>query len=269
MKGKMKKETGMMFFKKASTLLPFSLFLLPLLGVLLASGERAEDDPVTDDTVVQDAFSPQIEVVDIPTAEVLDPMTYATTFRFYSDGGLTSRFLLAPLKRVNLGIALDAQRVIGAGDPHIIQPSVYFKVKALDEGNYFPAIALGYDNQGMLWNEESDEFQHREKGIFLVGSHAIFTSNLDLHGGVNVNEFDEDAAVYGFLGTTIKFTPNFALLVEYDNIRNGRDNRLNIGGRFWVAPYFNVDFAARNIPRGAERGGERILRLNYVGHFPI
>jgi hypothetical protein len=82
-------------------------------------------------------------------------------------------------------------------------------------------------------------------------------------------EFDEDAAVFGFFGGTLKFTHNFALLIEYDNIRNGRDNRFNVGGRFWVAPYFNIDFAARHIPHGVGRGAERILRLNYVGHFPI
>ncbi len=247
------------------------LFAVLSLGVLTPGHLRAEDmDTVTDTaTDTPDAFSPMIEVVDVPTADVLDPMTYATTFRFYTEGGLTSRFILGPLKRVNLGISFDAQRVIGAGDPHMKRPDVFFKVRALDGGDYFPTVALGYDSQGMLWNEDTDEFTHKEKGIYLAMSHPIFYSNLDLHAGVNVNEFDENSKVFGFIGSTIKFTPNFALLLEYDNIRNGRDNRFNVGGRFWVAPYFNIDFAARNVPRGSERGAERILRLNYVGHFPI
>jgi hypothetical protein len=249
-----------------------------LMAILLGAGSlRAEDavssdssDSTTENTSDnKDGQSPMIELVDIPTADVLDPMTYATTFRFYNNGGLTSRFILGPLKRVNLGVSFDAQRVIGSGDPHLVTPAVFFKVRPFDGNDFLPALALGYDNQGMLWQESTDEYMHREKGLYLVGSHEIFLPNLELHAGINVNKFDSDSAVYGFFGSSFKFTPNFALLMEYDNIRNGRDNRFNVGGRFWVAPYFNIDFAARNIPHGESRGGERILRLNYVGHFPI
>ena len=75
--------------------------------------------------------------------------------------------------------------------------------------------------------------------------------------------------MYGFFGGTCKITPNFSMLAEYDNLRQGPFNRLNLGGRYWIAPYFNVDFGARNIGRGTSKGAERILRLNYVGHFPI
>lgn len=257
-------KARMPFNQRTPPFRPYFFCLLSLCLVLGAGGSaRADEDEV------KDAFSPMIEVVDIPTADILDAMTYAATFRFYSDGGLTSRLNIAPLKRVNLGISFDAQRVIGAGDPHMIRPAVYFKLRALDGTDFFPAVALGYDNQGMLWDETLDQFRHREKGLYLVGSHALFYTNLEFHAGVNVNEFDEDSAVYGFFGSTLKLTPNFALLMEYDNIRNGRDNRWNVGGRFWVAPYFNVDFAARNVPHGVARGGERILRLNYVGHFPL
>src|SRR4029077_4186634 len=124
--------------------------------------------------------SPMIESVDIPTAEILDPMTYALTFRFYDQGGLMSRFILGPLKRVNLGISFDAQRVIGSGDPHMIRPSVFFKVRFFDGNDYLPALALGYDNQGFLYKEATKEFLHREKGLYLVGSHEILIPDLEL-----------------------------------------------------------------------------------------
>jgi hypothetical protein len=58
-------------------------------------------------------------------------------------------------------------------------------------------------------------------------------------------------------------------LAEYDNIRNAPTNRVDLGGRFWVTPFFNVDVAARNVGRGESRGAERIVRLNYVGNFPF
>ena len=120
-----------------------------------------------------------------------------------------------------------------------------------------------------LYQEPAREFLHREKGLYLVGSHEIWVPNLELHAGVSMFDFDNNAAVFGFFGATFKITPNFVLLSEYDNIRNGGDDRVNLGGRYWVAPYFNVDFAARNVGRGTASGAERILRLNYVGHFPL
>jgi hypothetical protein len=122
---------------------------------------------------------------------------------------------------------------------------------------------------GYLWQDSTKEFLQKDKGVYFVGSHEIFVPNLEIHAGVNMNNLDDHATVFGFFGASLKFTPNFALLTEYDNIRKSRNNRFNMGGRYWIAPYFNIDFGARNIGRGAERGGERILRLNYVGHFPI
>lgn len=260
-KGKGKREKERFFLKESTFPLPLTLFLLPLFFTLLAVPAFADESAAVEEPS-------QIEAVDIPTAEVLEPMTYSTNFRFYNDGGLASRLIIGPLKRVNLGISFDAQRMVGSGDPHMIRPSLYFKLKALDATDFFPALAVGYDNQGMLWQESTKQFLHREKGLYFVGSHEMFVPNFELHAGINLFEFDNDAKVFGFFGATFKITPMFALLMEYDNIRNGRDNRFNVGGRFWIAPYFNVDFAARTIPHGSERGGERILRLNYVGYFP-
>lgn len=212
---------------------------------------------------------PMVEVVDIPTAEILDPSTYSLAFRFYTDGGIMSRFVLGPMKRVNLGISFDGQRLIGNGDPHLIRPSLYFKVRAFDGTDYLPALALGYDNQGYLYQESTKQFLHREKGLYLVGSHEILVPNLELHAGVNMFDFDNNAAVFGFFGATLKLASSFVLLSEWDNIRNTRDARFNLGGRFYIAPYFNIDVAARRIGYGGGTGAERIVRLNYVGNFPI
>ncbi len=204
-----------------------------LIVLFLAAGTAFAGKSDTASDSAKGDPSPQIEVMDIPTADILDPMTYATAFRFYNEGGLMSRLVIGPLKRVNLGISFDAQRVIGAGDPHMVRPAVYFKLRFFDGSDILPAMALGYDNQGFLYQENNREFLHREKGLYLVASH------------------------------------DFSLLAEYDNIRKAPDSRVNLGGRYWIAPYFNVDFGARNVGRGVGRGAERILRLNYVGHFSM
>jgi len=212
--------------------------------------------------------SPQIEAVDIPTADILDPSTYSANFRFYNQGGIASRLIIGPLKRVNLGVTFDAQQVIGSGDPHLVRPSVYVKLRAFDGTDVLPALALGYDNQAYLYQNSTHDFLEKEKGLYLVGSHEIFIPDFDLHAGMNINEFD-NTKLYGFFGATYKIVPSFALLAEYDNIRDGINNRVNLGGRYWLTSYFNVDVAARNVGRGEARGGERIVRLNYTAHFPF
>jgi len=248
---------------------------LVLAGLLaLSSRSRtallwAEDPPAANKaTKDEGAESPMLEVVDIPTSDVLDPATYAATFRFYNEGGIASRLIVGPLKRVNLGITFDAQRVIGSQEPHMVRPSVYFKLRAFDGTDILPALALGYDNQGYLYQDSTREYLQKEKGLYLVGSHEIFLPDFEIHAGMNINEFD-NTKLYGFFGATFKIVPAFALLAEYDNIRDGPENRVNLGGRFWITPYFNVDVAARNVGRDAARGAERIVRLNYVGHFPF
>lgn len=241
-----------------------------LSGVSMAMAEDLTDaetaSPVS--RAAADA-SVMVEAVDVPTSDVLDAGTFATTFRFYNEGGLMSRLALAPFRRVNLGISFDIQRFIGSGDPRIITPDVYFKLRAFDGSDILPALALGYDSQGYLYQRPAKKFLHQERGLYLVMSHEIFLPDLEFHGGVNVPDVDNDAKVYGFLASTFRITNGFALLLEYDNIRNGPENRFNAGGRFWVIPSFNIDIAARNIGRDSLEGAERILRLNYVAKFPF
>src|SRR4051812_26637030 len=120
-------------------------WLLAALSLTLAFGRAAADDlPVVtpappsvqaqEETPVRAEHnqSVMVELLDIPTADILEPMTYSTAFRFYNEGGLSSRLVIGPLKRVNLGISFDAQRVIGSGDPHMIRPSLFFKLRMFD-----------------------------------------------------------------------------------------------------------------------------------------
>jgi hypothetical protein len=150
----------------------------------------------------------------------------------------------------------------------MIRPSVFFKLRAFDGNDYLPALALGYDNQGYLYQESTKRFLQDERGIYLVGSHEILLPAMELHAGANIPDV-EHAQVFGFVGLTWKIVPTFALIAEYDNIRDGRYNRVNLGGRLWVTSFFNIDLAARNVGRRADRGAERIVRLNYVARFPF
>jgi hypothetical protein len=243
-----------------------------VLHFAFVSTARAVDTPAAKPVATKayadnDVDSPQLELIDVPTADVLDPATYSTNFRFYSEGGIVSRLVIGPFRRVNFGIMADAQQVIGGSAPHLIRPSLYFKLRAFDGTDILPAIALGYDNEGYLYSNALRDFQQQAKGLYLVASHEIFLPNFDVHAGMNTNEFDP-VQLYGFFGVGYRVVDNLTLMAEYDNIRNGEDNRVNLGGRFWVTSYFNVDVASRNVGRGEARGAERIIKLNYVSRFP-
>ena len=242
------------------------LFLFVFLCSLPVVVVRADD---TEKKADSGTVSPMLEAVDIPTADVLDPKTFSTSFRFYSQGGITSRLVLGPFKRLNVGFYLDAQRLIGGDDPHMIRPSAFIKFRFFDGTDILPALAIGYDNQGYLYQESTRDFLQKEKGMYLVGSHEIFIPDFELHAGMNIPRVDEDGTPFGFFGATWKVVPTFALMAEYDNVQNAPDNRVNLGGRFWVTPFFNIDVAARNVGRGASRGAERIVRINYVTNFPF
>lgn len=246
----------------------FCLLVLAI-GCGLVAPVRADEAVKKTATVDEDSYSPMLEAVDIPTADILDPKTFSTSFRFYRAGGITSRLVLGPFKRLNVGFYLDSQHLIGGEGPHLIRPSAFIKFRVFDGTDIIPALALGYDNQGYLYQESSKDFLQKEKGIYLVMSHEIFIPDLEFHAGVNIPRVDEDGTPFGFFGATWKIVPSFAFLAEYDNIQKAPDNRVNLGGRFWVTPFFNVDVAARNVGRGSARGAERIVRLNYVTNFPF
>lgn len=208
-----------------------------------------------------------LDVVDVPTAEVREARSYSTDFRLYSGGGILGSLLFGVMRRINVGVAFDVQRVISTSKPNLVRPSFLFKFRFFDGSDFIPALALGYDNRGYLYQEPAKQFLHREKGLYLVGSHEIFLPDMEAHLGVNIFDFDSDSRVFGFLGVHYPVVRSFHLLAEWDHIRNTTDSHVNLGGRYYVTPYFNVDLAARVVGRGEERGEERIVRINYVGKF--
>ena len=139
---------------------------------------------------------------------------------------------------------------------------------------YLPAIAIGYDGRryGYGYNEHTHKYQghsskhylDNRKGGYVTFSREIFTPGLTLTGGLNLSDFDfED--LYMFTGVYYKILPQVNLLTEWDNIRNIRDSRLNIGVRFYLHPSLALDAAFRRIGRGQE--SERVLQLRYVTTF--
>ncbi|HOW26991.1 MAG TPA: hypothetical protein PK876_00615 [Elusimicrobiota bacterium] len=204
------------------------------------------------------------DLIDVPTAETVDHYGYNVSFRFYSGGGVLSKMAFGVFPRLNIGFGLDTEQFVGQSNPDLNRPTLNVKFRFFDGQRNAPALALGYDSQGYFYNDSTDKYIQREKGLYLTGMQEVLAPNLNLHAGLNMYDFSDDT-VYGFTGVSYLYQM-VAFMAEVDNIHVSRWNRINLGLRYHVTDSFSVDIASRDL-WAAGRDDERIIRLNYFGSF--
>ncbi|MFH1380303.1 MAG: hypothetical protein ABII23_08505 [bacterium] len=203
-------------------------------------------------------------LIDTPTAKVTEYGAYDLRFSFYTGGGILSRLSFGVLNRINVGFSWDLEEMVGSEDIDVNKPSLNLAIRFWDGNFIFPALALGYDGQGYFFDEITDEYLQREKGVYLVATQEAFLPKLELTFGGNIFDFSEDT-VYGFAGINYLVSP-IMIIGEVDNIHISEFNRINAGIRILITPEIGVDLAGRDL--GAKhREAERILRINYRGTF--
>jgi hypothetical protein len=210
------------------------------------------------------------EIVDTPTADVVDQYGYNVNFRFGKDGNLQTKTAFGIFPHLNLGFGLDGERVMGTGTSRMNKPTINVKFQLFDGRKNLPMLALGYDGQGYEWLRGPDEYEQREKGLYLVGTKEAFVRGLLLNAGVNVFDFDKGNSTRGFIGWSYLYENLVGLYFEWDSVTNYSERRINYGAKYFITPAFSIDFAARNIrenPAFHKRETERIIRLNYTGSF--
>jgi len=203
-------------------------------------------------------------LIDTPTADVVDHYGYNVSFRFYSRGGLITKTAFGVFPRLNIGFALDSEKFIGQETVDLNRPTLNVKFRFFDGKRNLPALAAGFDGQGYFFDKGTDEYRQREKGLYIVGSGEIFIPHLSLHGGWNVYDFSEDE-LYGFVGVHYLYAGILGFTYEVDNVRVAQNNRQNIGVRYLVTPSLSVEVAGRDI--WSKRKEERVIRISYFGGF--
>jgi hypothetical protein len=242
-----------------------SVLLLTTAAFLLARGPASAYDDVP-------VLSRNPEIVDVPTAEVVDHYGYRVSFRFGTAGAVQNKTAFGVFPRLNIGFGLDSEGLIGTGDARLNKPTINVKFRIFDGYSIIPAIALGWDGQGYVWNKQLDEYEQRERGLYAVGTSEFLVRNLQIHFGGNISDFNSDESndPRAFAGVTYSIPPYATLMAEYDNIRRYDERRINYGLRWFLSPNFTVDLAGRNIPEHVgtkSRITERIVKLNYSGSF--
>jgi len=243
------------------------LFLTTLLAVSVFSAQafaaKAKHEEANPDT----------DLIDTPTAEVLDYYALQVRSRFMSDGAVLTGVGFGVLNRLNLGASATIDRMIGTADPmRLVRPEIQAKFRFYDGGDKAPALAVGYDGQGYYYDTDAKKYYEKGHGMYLVGTKEILTPGLSINPGVNISDFDGDG-VYVFTGLSYNIENNFALMAEWDAIQKIKESRFNVGARFYVTPFFQIDLAVREIghnntfDNGTRQRPERIAQLRYTTSF--
>ena len=229
----------------------------------LPTAWAAEGDPISTETAI----------IDVPTAEVLDRYQASFTTRVYEHGTVMESIDFGVYPRVNIGVSVAVDNWIGSSHSvKVLNPEFQAKWKIYDGSLYLPAVAIGYDGRryGYGYDEDSRKYTRSKryldnrKGGYVTLTREIFVPNLTLNAGINFSDFDWDE-LYMFTGLYYKIIPQITFLSEWDNIRNMRDSRFNLGARFYLHPALALDASFRRIGRGDEN--ERVLQLRYVTTF--
>jgi hypothetical protein len=229
----------------------------------LPTAWAAEGDPISTETAI----------IDVPTAEVLDRYQASFTTRVYEHGTVMESIDFGVYPRVNIGVSVAVDNWIGSSHSvKVLNPEFQAKWKIYDGSLYLPAVAIGYDGRryGYGYDQHTREYTRSKryldnrKGGYVTLTREIFVPNLTLNAGINFSDFDWDE-LYMFTGLYYKIIPQITFLSEWDNIRNMRDSRFNLGARFYLHPALALDASFRRIGRGDEN--ERVLQLRYVTTF--
>lgn len=259
-----------------------SVFFLPLTAALfLAVGARAAglrpsrpageggEPPAEGSALLQ----PDTDLIDVPTAGILDYQGFSSRTRFFSSGGVLEWGSFGVFQRLNIGASLNIDKLVGTASPvQLTRPDLQVKLRLYDGDRVIPAVAMGFDGQGTLYNRPAKNWNQRQRGLYFVGSQEVVLAGLQVHGGLNISDFDSNA-VFGSMAADYNVQDKILIMAEWDNVQDFYDSRFNAGLRIFVTQAFRLDFAVRGIGQGGEfangvsRGAERIVQFKYTGNF--
>lgn len=210
------------------------------------------------------------EIIDVPTADVVEYSHYNLGFRLYG-GGVLTKMVFGVFKPINIGMSWDIDKMLGSGSEKIDTrpPAIFFKARVFAGGMMIPAIALGYDGQGYGAFDkpgitDQDKYQYREKGIFVTLTREYFVPGLTLSCGTSISDFG-DESFRGFSGATYSVEDRIIFMGEYDNIHSKPENRINLGAALLIASNIDIEVAGRNLFKGPS--SERTAIIKYKGKF--
>lgn len=218
-------------------------------------------------------LQPDVSVIDAPTTAVLDYGGYSANSRFFAGGGLLQYISFGVFQGLNLGGSLTVDGLVG-NERHVRvrHPAVQIKWRFYDGDRSLPSLALGFDAQGWLYSQQDKRYNQRQRGFYVVATQELGLPGFQAHPSIHISDFDSNS-FGGAIPLSYNIKDKVSLHLEWDNINNFLDSRLNSGVRVYVTQRFHLDFAVRGIGQGGHfadgtpRGPERIVGIRYSGNF--
>jgi hypothetical protein len=229
------------------------------------------ESPTAHEAVALNA--PETNVIDAPTAAVLDYGGYSSQTRFYSEGGFLEYVSFGVYHRLNLGASLSVNGLVGSDTTvRVLPPEVQVKYRLYDGNRYLPALAAGYDGQGFDYSETEKVYHDRQRGFYVAGTEELGVPGLQVHPSFNISDTASNS-IFGALPLSYNILDKATVLFEWDNISNFGNSRVNAGLRVYLTSKLQADFAVRRIGQGGSfadgtsRGPERVVEFKYSSSF--
>lgn len=233
----------------------------------------------------------QRQLIDVPTAGVLQKGQYEAGLRLFDNGGLLANINVGITNRFMIGIAYGGERIVGSGEVKFNPlPGVDVRYRMIDETDLGPAVTVGFNSQGHgPWvksvpgdsgAEKVNRYTHKSRGLFAVASKNYkFLGTTGFHGGISWathEKKDKDNQPTVFVGIDKSINNELSAVAEYDLALN--DNKdlighgrgyLNIGAKFNFNNSFLFEVLMRDALNNSKEFGKfaREVRLSFVTSF--
>lgn len=212
------------------------------------------------------------ELLDIPTAAVVDYQSIAVKTRVFNNGGVTTGALFSVHPRVNLGATATLENLIGSSDNiRFVRPDIQAKFRIYDGNRAVPAFAVGYDGLGHYYDFSKREYQEKARGMYIVATSEL-APGFQMHPAFNFSDF-ESSSFFGSIAFNYNLQDTINFMLEWDNIHKLSDSHVNLGTRFYVTPFFFLDLGLRDLgcnnylANGSRQLPERVAQIRYISNF--
>ncbi len=218
-------------------------------------------------------------IVDMPTAGMLKKSQLAFEAEFFQQGGILFGFSYGLLDRFMLGISYGGCQLIGSEPVHFNPvPGFLIKFRIFEESVTFPALVLGFDNQGREpYIDSTSRYTIKSPGAYAaLSKNYSLLGTLSFHGGVNysLERADGDKDFNAYVGVEKSIGPTLSLIMEYNIALNDNTIRSLGRGKGYFNSYiswsmgsgFTLGVGLKNLTKNQDNVqiGNRILRIEYI-----